>query len=293
MNEKLRNLVPSLVIPLLSFSGYWRSLDDAYSASNLLWGALVTIVLTVSLYLFLENKPERFSRAWVVGISVGFGLFIVGSVWSSSESSSDIYRAWGDYMWFFGLWTAVINLSMPKEHKPYKWSFFKRVRPEQGVDVSAGDRCLAKYEEENSQPLNWREKMNEKLRSLVPSLVFPLLSFSGYWRSLDDAYSASNLLWGALVTIILAVSLYLFLEKKPERFSLAWAVGISVGFGLFIVGLVWSSSESSSDIYRAWGDYMRFFGLFTAGISVAMPKEHKPYKWSFFKRVRPEEGVSG
>ena len=78
--------------------------------------------------------------------------------------------------------------------------------------------------------------MNEKLRNLVPSLVFPLLSFSGYWRSLDDAYSASNLLWGALVTIILAVSLYLFLEKKPERFSLAWAVGISVGFGLFIVG---------------------------------------------------------
>ncbi|MXY08201.1 MAG: hypothetical protein F4058_04700 [Rhodothermaceae bacterium] len=293
MNEKLRNLVPSLVFPLLSFSGYWRSLDDAYSASNLLWGGLVTLILAVSLYLFLEKKPERFSVAWGVGISVGVGLIIVGLVWSSSESSSDIYRAWGDYMWFFGLWTAVIILSMPKEHKPYKWSFFKRVRPEEGVGGSARDRCLAKCEEENSQPLNWREKMNERIRSLIPSLVFPLLSFWRYWRSLDDAYSASNLLWGALVTIILAASLYLFLEKKPERFSVAWGVGMSVGFGLFIVGSVWSSSESSSDIYGAWGDYMRFFGLFTAGISVSMPKEHKPYKWSFFKRVKPEEDVSG
>lgn len=133
MNEKLRNLIPSLVIPLLSFSGYWRSLDDAYSAMNLLLGALVTIMLAASLYLFLDNKPERFSVAWGVGISVGFGLFIIGLVWSSSESNSDIYRAWGGYMWFFGLWAAGISLSMPKEHKPYKWSFFKRVRP--GEDV--------------------------------------------------------------------------------------------------------------------------------------------------------------
>ena len=102
-----------------------------------------------------------------------------------------------------------------------------------------------------------------------------------------------NLLWGALVTIILAASLYLFLEKKPERFSVAWGVGISVGIGLFVIGLVWSGSENTSGLYGAWGDYMWFFGLWTTGISLSMPKEHKSYRWSFFKRVRSEEDVCG
>ena len=178
MNEKLRNLIPSLAIPVFSFSGYWRSLDDAYSTTNLLWGALVTIILAASLYLFLEKKPERFSVAWGVGISVGIGLFIIGLAWSSSEHNSGLYGAWGDYMWFFGLWTAGISLSVPKEHKPYRWSFFKRVRLEEDAAGSARDRGLAKYEEEDPQPLNRREKMNEKLRNLIPSLAIPVFSFS-------------------------------------------------------------------------------------------------------------------
>ncbi len=60
---------------------------------------------------------------------IGMGLFAIGWSRSLSDVGSDIYMAWGDFMWFTGLWITVSFLGLPKEHKPYEWSFFKRRRP--------------------------------------------------------------------------------------------------------------------------------------------------------------------
>ncbi len=130
--------------------------------------------------------------------------------------------------------------------------------------------------------------MRKKYINILLSLLFSLFSFSRYWRNLDDAYSDVNLLWGALVTVILVVFLYLILEKDIERFSVAWGIGISLALGLISVGVAWSAL-SELDIFIAWGQYMWFSGLWLMGIFVVMPQEYKRYQWSFFKRARPIE----
>ncbi len=131
--------------------------------------------------------------------------------------------------------------------------------------------------------------MNEKFRRIFASVLLILPSFVVYVNNLNDDYTKINLLWGALVTIILMAFLYLPLDKKIERFSVAWGMGICIGTGLFVIGLVISDSESQPDVYRAWAQYMWMFGIILTALSLSMPKEHKPYKWSFFKRVRPVE----
>ena len=99
------------------------------------------------------------------------------------------------------------------------------------------------------------------------------------------------MLWGTSVTIILVICLYLLLEKKIERFSPAWSVGIGIGMFFLAIGFSMSLSDVRPDVYIAWGEYMRFFGLWITGIFAMMPKEYKPYKWSFFKRMRPIENA--
>ena len=135
MSKKSRNILVALLIPILSFSRYWRNLDDAYSDMNLLWGALVTMILVVFLYLILEKDIERFSVAWgIIGIFAALGLTSVGVVWSAL-SELDILIAWGEYMWFFGFWlTCWLFVAMLQGHKRYQWSFFKRARPIEDTD---------------------------------------------------------------------------------------------------------------------------------------------------------------
>ncbi len=130
--------------------------------------------------------------------------------------------------------------------------------------------------------------MIRKYINILSALLFPLFSFSRYWQNLDDAYSDVNLLWGALVTVILVVLFYLILEKDIERFSLAWGMGMSLALGLISVGVAWSAL-SELDIFIAWGQYMWFSGLWLMGIFVVMPQEYKRYRWLFFKCARPIE----
>ncbi|MXW69345.1 MAG: hypothetical protein F4Z61_05390 [Acidimicrobiia bacterium] len=125
--EKMMRLL-LCAYPLGSFIVYWLGLrsDVSYDGTDLLWGSLVTAILTIILYLYfpLSKKIERFSPAWGLGVSMGSSLFFFGLILEHL-----IENAWGNYMWFFGLWITVHFLGLPKEHKSYKWSFFKRARP--------------------------------------------------------------------------------------------------------------------------------------------------------------------
>ncbi len=138
MIRKYINILLALLVPLFSFSRYWGNLDDAYSDMNMLWGALVTVILVVFLYLILEKDIERFSVAWWLSISAALGLTSVGLAWSAL-SESDILIAWGQYMWFSGYWLICwLFIVTFQEHKHYEWSFFKRARPLENADNTAG-----------------------------------------------------------------------------------------------------------------------------------------------------------
>ncbi len=136
MIRKYMNILLALLVPLFSFSRYWRNLDDAYSDVNVLWGALVTMILVVFLYLILEKDIERFSVAWGIGISLALGLIFVGVAWSALSELA-IIIAWGQYMWFSGLWLMGIFVVMPQEYKRYQWTFFKRAMPIEDADSTA------------------------------------------------------------------------------------------------------------------------------------------------------------
>lgn len=133
MRNLLIRFLFSAWIPLLSFVMYWSILaqGDAYNETNLTWGALVTIILTIAMYLHqpLGEKVEQFSPAWGLGIGIGGGLFVFGIVIFFSEGASDLYRAWGIYIWFFALGELHPYISAPKEHKPHEGAFWERQRP--------------------------------------------------------------------------------------------------------------------------------------------------------------------
>ena len=116
--------------------------------------------------------------------------------------------------------------------------------------------------------------------------VIPLSSFA-YWLMLPykngGPYSDTELLWGGGVTIILTVAAYLYsrMHKRIENFSIAWALVVSLGSSLFLVGLI-----IQNVIGYDWGAYMWFIALWFTCYSVVLPKEFK-HKVSFFKRPKP------
>ena len=136
MKRSTKRILLSTGIPLLCFGAYWFDLVryDSYSDSNLLWGALVTIILMVARYLHypLEEKIERFSPAWMIGVGAGVSLVAIGAV-ISNNADWPILKSWAEYVWFFGLFGVLISyLIMPKERKPHEWSFFQACKANRG-----------------------------------------------------------------------------------------------------------------------------------------------------------------
>ncbi len=94
---------------------YWAEIgrdDSPYSGTvtDLLWGALVTVILIASMYLYfpLSKWVERFSPAWGFGITCSTGFSIIGLI-------MDIVGgyAWGTYAWFFFMWLTADFIVMP------------------------------------------------------------------------------------------------------------------------------------------------------------------------------------
>ena len=129
----------SVGLPLFSFVFYWADVgrrnlgsgDNPYSgtATDLMRGAFVTIVLIVALWLYfpVSEKIERFSPAWSFGITCGTSFFFIGLMMQNIGG-----YAWGAYAWFFFLWITADFIGMPKtrtDEKDHEWSFFNRARP--------------------------------------------------------------------------------------------------------------------------------------------------------------------
>ena len=138
--KRLGQIIGCFVLGLSAFVFGYIHLAD-YSGTDLLLLALASIILMAVLYLPSHTETELFSPAWAIGVIVGMGLFAVGLSRSDifiRSSESEIHIAWGYFMWFSGF-QIMCNLSLlPKEHKIYKCSFFKRIRPiEEGEDESS------------------------------------------------------------------------------------------------------------------------------------------------------------
>ena len=98
----------SIGLPLFSFVFYWADIGrgnlggggNPYSgtATDLIFGALVTVILIAVLYLYfpVSEKIERFSPAWSFGITCGTGFFFIGLMMQNIGGC-----AWGAYAWFF------------------------------------------------------------------------------------------------------------------------------------------------------------------------------------------------
>ena len=137
--NRLTRLWYSVGLPSGSFVFYWAAIGrgnlggggNPYSgtATDLILGALVTIILIIALWLYfpLSRKIERFSPAWSLGITCGTGFFFIGLMMDNIGG-----YVWGAYAWFFFLWITVDFIGMPNDRgreQRYKLSFFKRPVP--------------------------------------------------------------------------------------------------------------------------------------------------------------------
>ena len=128
--------------------------------------------------------------------------------------------------------------------------------------------------------------MMKRLYKLLSSAVIPLGSFVFYWA---ETVGGGNTFGGtgALVTVILIVTMYLYfpISKWIERFSPAWSFGIVCSIGFCLIGLMMDLVGG-----YAWGAYTWFFFLWITADFIDMPNAPKHhYQLSFFKRQKPIE----
>ena len=136
--NRIPRLWYSVVLPLGGFVFYWAEIGrgnlggggNPYSgtATDLILGALVTIILIIALWLYfpLSRKIERFSPAWSFGITCGTGFCLIGLMMDNIGG-----YAWGAYAFLFFLCFTVDFIDMPNDRgreQRFKVSFFKRTR---------------------------------------------------------------------------------------------------------------------------------------------------------------------
>lgn len=133
------------------------------------------------------------------------------------------------------------------------------------------------------------------IRRLCISIIFPLFAFYWYWQVFDEKNSDVDLLRGAVISMVLAITIFLYLPtgKKIERFSIAWGLGLILTLFLASMGLIMSGFIGSAEFIpietKAWGEYIFFFAIWMPVIHELASSWDKPYKWSFFKRPTPIE----
>ncbi len=122
----------SVLFPLIAFHGYWREFDGAYADMDLLWIGVVMVVLGTAIFMYfpIANKIETFSPAWFLGLLILVN-FVVGG-WIMTDPYflplPIAHRAWGEYIFIFGLLIPIIHFLALKSHTSQKGSFFKRIR---------------------------------------------------------------------------------------------------------------------------------------------------------------------
>ncbi len=114
----MKRIISSAWLPLVCFMSYCFPPWDGLSGMNLLYGALVTIILIIVLYLYpIQQTIKHRSVIWWLGVIMAIGLFVAGFALDFFEFKleAEIYGAWGNYIWFFSLFTLLDLLCVPKE----------------------------------------------------------------------------------------------------------------------------------------------------------------------------------
>lgn len=127
--EKTGRIISSVFPPLGALTKYWLSIHfggDPYGGTDLLWAVLITVILIGTWYVFFpfRSKVERLSVVWVIGVNFGIGLMIIGWIFGV-----ELGHHWGEYMWFYGLWSACYSFIFGKDFKRHKMSFLKSPEP--------------------------------------------------------------------------------------------------------------------------------------------------------------------
>lgn len=132
-NKFVGKLILSVLHSLLAFHSYWRAFDGAYSDMDLLWGGVVTVVLSMAIFMYepVAKKIQTFSFAWFFGLLIVINLLVGG--WIISDPYflrlPLVYRAWGEYMLMLGILLPITHqLFHYTGKRRRKGSFFKRIR---------------------------------------------------------------------------------------------------------------------------------------------------------------------
>ncbi len=126
--------------------------------------------------------------------------------------------------------------------------------------------------------MDLNKQMIAELRRIGFSVGTPLFLFWIWWDAFDGAYTQSDVLWITVISIVLAVGIYLYLPlgRKVETFSLIWFMFLFAMISLVSDGLVgvgyWTDidEEFFSISFRAWGEYKLYLGGLIPGIYVAV-----------------------
>ena len=145
------------------------------------------------------------------------------------------------------------------------------------------------------------KKMIEQLRRIWFSIGTPLFLFWRWWIAFDGAYTQSDVLWITVVSIALAVGIYLFLPlgRKVKTFSPIWFIFLIatihfVSDGLLGIGYdgVDIDEEFFPISFRAWGEYKLYLSVWIPAIYITSKLYYRPNQWSrsaFFERIRLDE----
>ncbi len=143
------------------------------------------------------------------------------------------------------------------------------------------DRCL---EDPNRKMIKFFK--NTHFRRIVGSVGYPLLAFWIYWKAFDGGYTETDILWGVVVTIILASAIYLYfpIAKRVEYGSIIWFFGLFAMICLLALGTVlqglWTHWIIDIPVAeQAWGEYIMYFAIWTPIIDmIAKAQDKGQYK---------------
>lgn len=123
---------------------------------------------------------------------------------------------------------------------------------------------------------------NTHFRGIVGSVGYPLLAFWIYWQAFDGDYTETDILWGVVVTVILASAIYLYfpIAKRVEYGSIIWFFGLFAMICLLALGTVlvgfWTHWIIDIPVAeRARGEYIMYFAIFMLVIHVIAKAQDK------------------
>lgn len=130
-NMYFRRIATSVSAPIVQLYIYLNAFDGAYTRTDMLWGAAVTIAFAVAIYLYfpIGKRVERGSMIWFLGLFAAIAVLRYGLVLNGywTDLPDEFFpverRAWGEYLMYFSIWIPVVYMSA--RNRPTRITLFK------------------------------------------------------------------------------------------------------------------------------------------------------------------------